>query len=78
MLLVQHVYKSMSRCVDVPNPLLDALAHETSSNCTYSWHRVVVFCYVLDLFCLLGRSGTESTVTEATHWPIVPALDDRW
>jgi hypothetical protein len=26
-------------------------------------------------FYFLGWTGTESTVTEATKWPIVPALD---
>jgi hypothetical protein len=27
---------------------------------------------------LLRWSGTESTITEATIWPTVPAVDDRW
>jgi hypothetical protein len=27
-------------------------------------------------FSFLGWSGTKSTVTEATYWPTVPALDD--
>jgi hypothetical protein len=26
----------------------------------------------------LGWSGTESIITVATYWPIIPALDDRW
>jgi hypothetical protein len=25
-----------------------------------------------------GWSGTQSTVTAAIYWPIVPALDGRW
>jgi hypothetical protein len=29
-------------------------------------------------FYLLGWSGTKFTITEATYWLIVPALDNRW
>jgi hypothetical protein len=32
--------------------------------------------YFLNYF--MGWIGTESTITEATKWPIVPDLDDEW
>jgi hypothetical protein len=32
--------------------------------------------YLLFFFFFLGWSDTESTITEATKWPIVPAPDD--
>jgi hypothetical protein len=50
-----------------------------SSHCTR--HRVTLQrtelqdIYYIMLPSFLGRSGTESTLTEATIWPIVPASE---
>jgi hypothetical protein len=37
--------------------------------CSYEHFYIIYF---------FGCSGTESTSTEATYWPVVPALDERW
>jgi hypothetical protein len=40
--------------------------------------KICLLHYVTDFIFLCDWSGTQSTVTAATYWPIVPALDERW
>jgi hypothetical protein len=36
-----------------------------------------IYIYIY-MHIIIYEDGTKSTVTAAIHWPIVPALDDRW
>jgi hypothetical protein len=36
-----------------------------------------IYLLIYLFISLFGWNGTESTITEATYWPTVPALDDK-
>jgi hypothetical protein len=48
--------------------------------CVTHYIHCIVYCIMQYLeyrsFCFLEWSGTESTITETTKWPVVPASDD--
>jgi hypothetical protein len=55
--------------------------HPSNIKCSANSFRCCNFFILLFIYLfiyLLGWSGTESTITEGTYWPIVLTLDDRW